>query len=46
MTLFCSVIVFGHEKSTVFAHSAEILDEVSMSPHNEVIPSFGQCLHV
>lgn len=46
MTLFCSVLVFGQEKSLVFAHSAEILGETSMSLPNEVIPSFGQCLHV
>lgn len=46
MPFFCSVIVCGQEKSSVFAYSAEIFDEVNMSPHNEVIPSFGQCLHV
>ena len=45
MTLCCSVVVFGLEKSLVFAHSAEILDEMSVSP-NEVIPSLEQCLHV
>lgn len=46
MTVFCSVVLLAQEKSTGFAHSAEILDEANMSPPNEVIPSFGQCLHV
>lgn len=46
MTLFCSVVGLKQGKSTGFAHSAAILDEVNVSPPNEVIPSFGQCLHV
>jgi hypothetical protein len=30
------------ENSMVFAHSAEMLDKVNVSPLNEIIPSFGQ----
>lgn len=39
-------LVFFQVKSTVFAHSAEILDKVNVSPPNEVIPSSRQYPHV